>query len=288
MTPTDPSPTLSHPPATLPKTCLDVLPTELINGILVHLAKHEITRFHDAWPGSRYALLSEPLLYAMIAFDGRKDSLAQLLAGFAARPETRFWARQLVAVGDEWPCKEDDEGGDIKNMELLSIQRALTRILPPAEAEIITAPSFLIRHPPPAWERATFELVAADRVRVLACLLPNVTRIDLGLHGLHEWEMSAPAYTTYDWVGRESALPDIGPILGEVRDVLVAYCGAKRDSQAVRPGELLWAFFLPKVRFFFFFFFFIYSLLVCAPTGPRRAGGNSPRFKVLLQYKLEG
>lgn len=246
-------PSLSPPTANPSKTYLDTLPAELIVHILEYFSpnsdptKSQLASFHAAWPNSRYALLSEPLLHGALTFDGSAPDFARILSGLTARPETRFWARELKVVeGEEY------DGGKFMTgdaQELCSVQHALRQILPTAEEAKLALYPFPSANLAPYPSAGT--LKPHHRVRALACLLPNLTHMEFGLVGLRGWAIG----TTAEHVGYESHFPDLCPstppfpVFGKLKYVTV-FCSTRaiEVGESIMPEEILWAFSLPKVR----------------------------------------
>lgn len=155
-----------------------------------------------------------------------------------------------VGVEAKAAVSEEEEGEKKKKVEvevevaaseeeeLLSIRQALRRILPAAEADHMGATSFLAPSSP---------FGPADRVRVLVCLLPNITLLGMALH-LPGWELGTTAAVIHHSPGPKS--PRLVPVLCKVN---IVYFGGRMSyaDDEVWPREVLWAFSLPKVHFVF-------------------------------------
>lgn len=253
------------------KTHLDVLPPELITTIiaLLHTSHNRFTQselvpFRTAWPNSRYARLSEPHLHGHVSYDCRSSTLAHILARIVARPETRFWPRHLDVPDwtwfDEWdgnywqlgnqPQKTGNQtaGADQvaeqdADWEVTGIRRALAYIFPRDEAERMGAPSFLT-------PVAGVPFGPADRVRVLVCLFPNLTILGLSAMGLHGWATGTTAAAGGESAASPGPSPETLPPVPVLRnvDLVSMYMHQDNAEHAWQPRDLLWAFFLPKVR----------------------------------------
>lgn len=272
------------------KTYLDVLPPELIQLILDYVlpitanSTSSILGFHNAWPGSYYARVSEPLLHSILRIPSKTlyKSLSEFLDRILARPGVRYWCKSLRWVqgrdGSDDTTKINPWvyiGILLKNLS--AIEKSGLGRQTPAErhiSKVILKEWRSQARPKPRFSKDSI-------FALLVSLLPNLERLEIyGPLILHsEWNddylatiinqfrntlegnrgFATRSQISLSDLGKYySSLPSevqlrnnnvnkISPLLLNIRSISFGTGASQANNHIHSTGNIIWAFFLPKI-----------------------------------------